>query len=313
MPARHRTRLSAGLASLLTMGLCASVHGASILIDEDTAVVAYLGVRADEPGDGDPSQHDTQPGLIITHVDAAGPAAAVLKTHDRLVSVNGQLLFNPAQLSALIATLAPGDIATVSARRQGEPITTTVTLGQRVYVAPRPTDWPTTTPVPAQAPKAWTVETNIETRVGVSPIPVEHLLDDIRSSYRESIPDAAFDTNEMERFIQNVRDRLVEAYDHPVAARNAFQPSAATAEHTWAADQINEFEATSFKDASTTATLSIQDGVTTFMLEDNQGNIIFSGPIDTPDERRRLPGEALKYLDRMQSPVTDENDDSWMY
>jgi putative serine protease PepD len=84
---------------------------------------AYLGVRVASVTGG---------GALITSVDPGGPAAkAGLKAGDVIMQINGQTVDNAGTISAILASLQPGQVAHVSvAHSDGSQATVDVTLGQ---------------------------------------------------------------------------------------------------------------------------------------------------------------------------------------
>jgi S1-C subfamily serine protease len=84
---------------------------------------AYLGVRVATVTGG---------GVVITSVDPGGPAAhAGLAAGDVITDINGQSAPDAEALTAILATLRPGDVAKVTViRADGSQTTVNVTLGQ---------------------------------------------------------------------------------------------------------------------------------------------------------------------------------------
>ncbi len=85
---------------------------------------AYLGVRVATVSGG---------GVVLAQVDPGGPAdKAGLRAGDVVVQINGQDTPTPAALTAVLATLKPGDVAKVSVIRgaDGSQASVDVTLGE---------------------------------------------------------------------------------------------------------------------------------------------------------------------------------------
>ncbi len=87
---------------------------------------AYMGVRIAVAAFGGPA------GALIASVDAGSPAAkAGLQAGDTITGVDGKTVSSPDDLSTVLATLAPGDRASVAfADQSGATHTATVTLGE---------------------------------------------------------------------------------------------------------------------------------------------------------------------------------------
>jgi putative serine protease PepD len=97
---------------------------ADSLIAGRTVQHAYLGVSIGPNMNGS--------GAVIGAVRAGGPAAkSGVKSGDVVVAVNGKQVTAANELTAAIASLRPGDKATLKVQRGGSTITLTVTLGTR--------------------------------------------------------------------------------------------------------------------------------------------------------------------------------------
>ena len=274
---------------------------ASVLADNQPPDPAYIGIHT-APLDAAMRTQlklDDRTGLLIADVDPHGPAAAKLRRHDVLLNLNGQVLFNPPQLNGLVHTLRPGDTVALNVMRQSQTQVVTVTLGSRSPLTPPATSRSApadTTPGGSPTDDAASAGLTAERRMQI-----ESIIDDIRDTDRASVPMEAVSEDDMERFIDRVRERLVDAYVNPVTARESFMPRPETVEPAWSAEDIAESRSLAFEDGARSAELSLRDGTLFFNFEDEKGNIIFQGPIDTPEQRKRIPGEALKYLDYIEN------------
>jgi len=94
----------------------------------------YLGVSIGDLTDDLAKQFkspDTA-GALVQDVTAGGPAdKAGLKNGDVVRKLNGQVIQDSGQLTALITSLSPGTAATLDILRDGQPMTVKVTLGER--------------------------------------------------------------------------------------------------------------------------------------------------------------------------------------
>ena len=73
----------------------------------------------------------TGSGLVVDWVAPASPAeAAGLKLYDVVTQIDDQRLVNPEQLRTLVRLRKPGDPATFTVIRQGQPTTVTLKLTQ---------------------------------------------------------------------------------------------------------------------------------------------------------------------------------------
>jgi Lon-like protease len=77
--------------------------------------------------------------VVVGPLSAGAPAANVLKEGDQLLSVKGQQVTSPGQVSQILTTTRPGDQIPVSFQRGDAPATQgTVTVGARPVIAGRP-------------------------------------------------------------------------------------------------------------------------------------------------------------------------------
>ncbi|HEX4246258.1 MAG TPA: S16 family serine protease [Pseudonocardia sp.] len=77
--------------------------------------------------------------VVVGPLSAGAPAANVLKEGDQILSVKGQQVTSPGQVSQILTTTRPGDKIAVSFQRGDAPVTEgTVTVGARPVIAGRP-------------------------------------------------------------------------------------------------------------------------------------------------------------------------------
>jgi PDZ domain-containing protein len=77
--------------------------------------------------------------VVVGPVSAGAPAAGVLKEGDQILSVKGQQVTSPGQVSQILTTTKPGDRIPVSFQRGDAPaMEGTVTVGARPPIAGRP-------------------------------------------------------------------------------------------------------------------------------------------------------------------------------
>lgn len=75
---------------------------------------------------------DSDFGILLLDVFAGGPAAlGGLQSHDLLLAINGEPVRSSQQALLQVASLKPGDQVEVTAWRQGQEFTTTITAGER--------------------------------------------------------------------------------------------------------------------------------------------------------------------------------------
>ena len=79
---------------------------------------------------------DVPDGVVLQDVVAGGPAAALLRTGDVIVAIDGTPAATNAALAAALATHAPGDRVTVRVLRDGAEVDVPITLGTRPPAGP---------------------------------------------------------------------------------------------------------------------------------------------------------------------------------
>lgn len=70
-------------------------------------------------------------GLVVEFVDAESPAAKTLQTHDVLKKFNDQILISHEQLAVLVRLQKPGDTIKLTVFRKGKETELSVTLGEK--------------------------------------------------------------------------------------------------------------------------------------------------------------------------------------
>lgn len=106
---------------------------ATQIIEEGNVQRAYLGIRyGPAPETLVENENLPQGAAVISRVEEGTPAQeAGLEAGDIITGVNGQSLENYLQLGNQIASMQPGEEATLQINREGETRTFTVTLGAR--------------------------------------------------------------------------------------------------------------------------------------------------------------------------------------
>lgn len=101
--------------------------------------VPYLGVATDEAGDAMAAQLGLPEGvgLIVDHVEADSPAAvAGLKPFDVIHKIDDQILFNVEQLRNYIRSLKPGQKVKLIAIRKARPLVLEAEIGEHASQPP---------------------------------------------------------------------------------------------------------------------------------------------------------------------------------
>lgn len=101
---------------------------------DDAKETAFLGITTRNADRTICSQLDIPKGmgLVVSAVVPESPAEGTIKVDDILTKFDQQLLVNPEQLGVLVRAHNPGDNVTVEAIRKGKPNKLPVTLGSRL-------------------------------------------------------------------------------------------------------------------------------------------------------------------------------------
>jgi serine protease Do len=228
--------------------------------------VAFLGVQT-APADPALAAQLGLPrntGLVVTDVVADSPAASVLKVHDVLVKLDDQLLIEPHQFSVLVRNHQKGDEVTLTYLRAGKEATAKVKLGQ--HEVPKMTAFNVRTGSPAGGAMTWT-----SSHAPVAREEVDRVLGLIDLG-KDGAPHIV-------RHNQLAGDRVISV-------------------------TVNTGDSNmNFSDDKGSLELLIKDGKKELVAKDPKGATIFSGPINTPEERKGLPADVadrLKKIENMQ-------------
>lgn len=106
---------------------------ATALINHQPIRIPYMGLGYSDPVQAaENGQPYTQPGLLITTVQAGSPAAtAGLKQGDVITSIDGATMTNSSTLGGFIQSHAVGDTLTIVVMRGTQSVTVHLTLGTR--------------------------------------------------------------------------------------------------------------------------------------------------------------------------------------
>jgi len=234
-------------------------------------IVTFLGVETAPVSETLGSQLSLakDSGLVVVHVVPDSPAASALKEHDVLLKMDDQLLVEPRQFSVLIRNHKEGDEVTFTYIRASKQATAKVKLGKH------------------EIPKM------VEYRLGVG-----RLGDTLTVN-----PDALRRSREETDRVLN----LIQGGPHEVRTT-----SSATGQHNLTFQGVQGaagFRATNvntansnmvFTDEQGSLDLTIKDGKKTLVAKNPKGDQVFSGPVNTPEERNALPPEVRDRLDKLE-------------
>jgi hypothetical protein len=111
----------------------AVVTGAAGATEEKAEKAAYLGITTSSVEETLAKQLGLprHTGLVVTYVDPQSKAAGKLQAHDILRKFNDQILINPFQFSVLVRLQKSGDEVKLAVVREGKPVDVAVALTEK--------------------------------------------------------------------------------------------------------------------------------------------------------------------------------------
>ncbi|MEM9916143.1 MAG: PDZ domain-containing protein [Planctomycetota bacterium] len=250
-------------------------------------IAGFLGVAVAEslaPQDAGPDVPRTV--LLISDVMLDSPAdAAGLRSGDVLLNIDGQVMLHPVQLTRLVAMHPAGQEVELTILRDGQPQTLTATLGERPDgLAPSPQFHPEANL--RAVPGLWDFEQNDRP---MNPRPLELAPLDLQGDLRDM-------QQRMDRQFEQMRQMFQQGMDEG-------WPGGDLWEH---ADPIQlDFNLDAMPGGQQVTVLQDQDHKLTvtqntngrhLQATDTQGNVLFDGPIDTPEQLQAVPEELRDKL-----------------
>lgn len=204
-------------------------------------------------------------GLVVNHVVAKSPAEGVLNEYDILLKLDDQILIETRQLSVLLRTHKEGEEVTLTYLRAGQKATAKVKLGK----------------------------TEVTKMSGVfERVPLPFGVPGNRFEYATE-PGGDEDRAEMDRVLSMIRRT---PNGEPV--RIQVDPKKGPGFRAMALHTANSSMV--FSDDEGSLELKAQDGVKTLMAKDAKGEPLFSGPVNTPEERKAMPAGVRARLEKLE-------------
>ena len=269
--------------------------------------VAWLGISSVEASEALTSQLDLEPGvgLVITYVAPDSPAAkAGLKKNDVLVRFDDQSLVHPAQLRKLVRVRKEGDEVKLAFYRGGKKQTASVTLG-----------------LTRGERNAWDDEAGAfkENLKGLQKqfqnLRIDDAVRDEMRALRESLGNIKIDQKEVQvdirRGMEQARKALQEAM-HNVTNADPLRKVLENLANSGVVvdDKANVVVRSSGKNVKS---LVRSDDSGTIVLvsnpklhltaHDKEGNLLFDGPIDSEDERAKVPRDLWDRVEPLVSQM----------
>lgn len=219
-------------------------------------------------------------GLTVRSVAKDSPAAAVLQKNDVLRKLADQDLIDARQLSVLIRAKKPGDTVKLTIVRAGKEQVVTATLGER------------------EVPKMWDFAERADGMTGF-----RHLSEEGPTIERlRELPGIARDElNDVLRIIGRERGNWFGG-----------SPRVHVFKRHGGSSLLNMPEGNfAYSDDEGSIEIAAAKGQRELTMKDAKGNVTFKGPINTDEERDKLPAEVKKRLGKIDSATIDfEADDS---
>jgi hypothetical protein len=208
---------------------------------------------------------------VLVTIAPDSPAATALKSHDILLKLDDQLLVDPRQLSVLVRNHKDGDEVTLTYIRGGKETTAKVKLGKH------------------DVPKMAMGEGFGRQSFDSPGNPGGRAFGEVRGSREEM--------SRVLSLIDRAQSPGPGGMPSPQGTvrfyRNEGPGFRATAISTANSNMV-------FSDDQGTIDLTIKEGKKTLVAKNAKGEQIFSGAVDTPEQRQSLPAEVRERLERIE-------------
>lgn len=226
--------------------------------------VAFLGVDVSPVSDDlrDQLGLPENTGLVVEHVSPGSPADGILQPHDVLTKLDDQSLIDLRQFFVLVRNHHSGDEVTLAYIRGGKAATVTAKLSQQ------------------EATKL----ADREARIGPAVGEIEQLGREYSQALMEKVREAQ----------QKVRAEQEQMRAQGERLREQFQGARADV-FLGANGRL-----TLTNESGRRVELTAKDGKKTLTVVDAVGKQVFSGPVDTAEERKVLPPDVAEDLGRLE-------------
>ncbi|HVU16067.1 MAG TPA: PDZ domain-containing protein [Candidatus Didemnitutus sp.] len=252
----------------------APAHADIDLAPMEKVPVTFLGVETEPAGSVLATQLGLDPGtgLVITHVVPNTAAAAVLKQHDILTRFDDQILIDSHQLGVLVRSHKDGDEVALTVIRGGKSQVLKTKLGH--HDLPKPV-----------------LKSSIE-RKGKHVIRIDGAGLEGLAELNDLPPPSREDYDEALTIIGNDRAHWFAA--PPV---HVFRHDGGPGSTVLSLADGNFV----FTDDTGSVEVKAQDGKRQLTVKNPKGDVTFQGPINTEEERKKIPADVVARLDRFES------------
>jgi hypothetical protein len=274
---------------------------------------AWLGVALEEASEALADQLGLDPGvgLVVTQVSADGPAAKVgLKKNDVLVELVGQSLVHPAQLRKLVQARKPGDPVKLVFYRAGKKQTESATLEQapaRLGLLDEGSGGEKVRQLHRQLLDLANSDA-LQDRLKALHESVRHFPGEARREIE----------TEIRRGMEHARKAITEAAREVDHNKDSLRAESARLKELLKSGIRVDDNATVVvrsKGKSSRSIVKTDDSGTTVIVgppnlhltaRDKNGELLFDGEIETPEQRAKVPTEVWKRVE----PLLDEKSDA---
>jgi len=210
-------------------------------------------------------------GLVVNHVVPDSPAAGALKAHDILLKLDDQILIEQRQLAVLIRNHKEGDEVTLTYLRGGKQATAKVKLAKH--------------DVPKMSLQ----------QLPFGPNPGAFALGP--GNFDGQVPPRIEVQNgeDVDRLLGLIDPGSTPGQRH-LNILNHSGPGDRTISVTVNTGNSNA----TFNDDQGTLELSIREGQKSLVAKNAKGEQIFSGPVNTPEERKAMPADVRSRLEKLE-------------
>jgi len=265
--------LALALASLAPT-ICRAAGGAE---QEQNKEVAYLGVIGIPitPETAEKMGLDTAAGLRVVHVMKGSPADGVIKKNDILLKMGNQKLVDFRQFAALVHAAEPGDTVEFELSRDTAKTNVSVTLGAKKRHGGKmnAAKMEMFAPMFAKMMKMMKEKGGMEFEMDEAEF--QKIMDKLKRHMKFH---GDFDESKMPERFKKMKELL--------------------------SSVVSTMETTD----GVSISLKIDDGVKNLVIKDKEGIPVFDGPINTDEERSKVPERYRQMLDDLETTTTIEND-----
>jgi len=274
--------------------------------------VPWLGVSTSEVSDALSSQLDLPPGvgLLVTYLAPDSPAAkAGLKRNDVIVRFEDQQLVHPAQLRKLVRVHKEDDVVKLEFYRAGKRQTASVSLGKA-----RPTtDWSEE----GQAFKGSVSELQKQFR----DLHIDEVVKEQMSALRESLGNIKINQKEVQEDIRRGMEQARKAIEEAMRNVTNGDPMRKVMENLAHSGVVLDDKADVVVRSSghnTKSMVKSDDSGTIVLIgnprlyltaHDKEGKLLFDGPIESSDERAKVPPELWDRVEPLVRQMRPDAED----